>query len=131
MVDKLKTTALWTVYIFVVFIGVTIIASVFISALAPTFYPEEDISGIKEFVNTFCVFLSFLSVGLGVYSIVQTNGSGKQANEILNSIQAVERDQKLSQELMRVVASVVDNGKTMQSTDASKNGVWKQDKDVT
>ena len=102
-----------------------------VNVLAPTFFPEADISGIKEYINTFCAVLSFLSVGLGIYSIWQANGSGKQANEILKSIRAIEREQHLSLGLMRVITNVVDNGKTMKTSDASKDGAWKPDNDVS
>ncbi len=94
------------------------------------FFPNQDISGIKEYINTFCVILSFLSVGLGIYSIWQASVSGKQANEILKSIQAIEYEQNIAQGLMRVITNVVDNGKTIQTSDASKAGAWKQDNDT-
>lgn len=77
------------------------------------------------------MILSFLSVGLGIYSIWQANGSGKQANEILKSIRAIEREQHLSQDLMRVITNVVDNGKTMKTSNANNKGSWKPDHDIT
>lgn len=131
MSDRFKSTLLWTFYIALVIVGVFTIILLGVNVLAPTIMPETDISGIKEYINTFCVILSFLSVGLGIYSIWQANGSGKQANEILNSIRAIEREQHLSHELMRVITNVVDNGKNLKTSDARKEGEWKQDNDVT
>ena len=130
MSDKFKSTLLWTLYAAVVSIGVFTIILLGVNVLAPTFFPNTDISGIKEYINTFCVILSFLSVGLGIYSIWQSSVSSKQANEILKSIQAIEREQKLSQQLMQVISNAVDNGKTIKTSAASKNGLWKQDNDI-
>lgn len=130
MSEKFKSTLLWTLYVAVVFIAVFTVVLLSVNVLAPTFFPETDISGIKEYINTFCVILSFLSVGLGIYSIWQANGSGKQANEILKSIRAIEREQHLSQDLMRVISNVVDNGKTIMTSHASKEGSWKPDNDI-
>lgn len=130
MNGKLKQVVPWTLYISVVLIALFTIVSLVINVLAPTFFPQTDISGFKDYINTFCVILSFLSVGLGIYSIWQTNESGKQANEIMKSIQLIERDQHLSQDLLRVITNTVDNGKTMTS-DNVKTGLWKTDNDVT
>lgn len=130
MSDKFKSTVLWTLYVAVVLIGIFTIVLLGVNVLAPTFFPNQDISGIKEYINTFCVILSFLSVGLGIYSIWQASVSGKQANEILKSIQAIEYEQNIAQGLMRVITNVVDNGKTIQTSDASKAGAWKQDNDT-
>ena len=130
MSDKFKSTLLWTLYVAVVLIAVFTVISLGVNVLAPTFFPETDISGIKEYINTFCVILSFLSVGLGIFSIWQANGSGKQANEILKSIQAIEREQHMSQDLMRVITSVMDNGITIKTSDATKEGSWKPDNDI-
>lgn len=105
MSDKFKSTLLWTMYIAMVLVGGFTIVLLGVNVLAPTFFPQANISGIKEYINTFCVILSFLSVGLGIYSIWQANGSGKQANEILKSIRAIEREQHLSQDLMRVITT--------------------------
>lgn len=131
MSDKFKSTLLWTIYIAMVLIGVFTMVLLGVNVLAPTFFPETDISGIKEYINTFCVILSFLSVGLGIYSIWQANASGKQSNEIIKAIQAIEHEQHLSKELMRVITNVVDNGNTIKTSDASQNGSWKPDDDVT
>ncbi|MBD5469103.1 MAG: hypothetical protein HDR21_13255 [Lachnospiraceae bacterium] len=130
MGKKLKITVLWTVYIGIVIMGTFSVILLGIGALAPTFFPDKDISGIKGYVNTFCVILSILSVGLGVYSVWQSIGSGKQANEILNSLRAIEREQQMTKDYMRVVAAVVDNGKTTQTSNANMGGAWKTDKTI-
>lgn len=131
MSEKFKSTLLWTLYVAVVLIAIFTVVLLGVNVLAPTFFPKTDISGIKEYINTFCVILSFLSVGLGIYSIWQASGSGKQANEILKSIRAIEREQHLSQDLMRVITNVVDNGKTIKMSNASKENSWQPDNDIT
>lgn len=131
MSEKFKSTLLWTLYVAVVLIAIFTVVLLGVNVLAPTFFPKTDISGIKEYINTFCVILSFLSVGLGIYSIWQASGSGKQANEILKSIRAIEREQHLSQDLMRVITNVVDNGKTIKTSNASKENSWQPDNDIT
>ena len=77
------------------------------------------------------MILSFLSAGLGIYSIWQTYESGKQANEILKSVQAIEREQHLSQDLMRVITYVAGNGTTIKMSSANKNDLWEMDNDIT
>lgn len=131
MSEKFKSTLLWTLYVAVVLIAIFTVVLLGVNVLAPTFFPNTNISGIKEYINTFCVILSFLSVGLGVYSIWQTSGSGKQANEILKSIRAIEREQHLSQDLMRVISSVVDNGVTIKTSNASKENSWQPDNNIS
>ena len=131
MSEKFKSTLLWTLYVAVVLIAIFTVVLLGVNVLAPTFFPKTNISGIKEYINTFCVILSFLSVGLGIYSIWQASGSGKQANEILKSIQAIEHEQHLSQDLMRVITNVVDNGKTIKTSNASKESSWQPDNDIT
>lgn len=132
MSDKLKSVVLWTLYIALVLIGLFTVILLGVNVLAPTLFPQTDISGIKEYINTFCIILSFLSVGLGMYSIWQANISSKNANEILKSIRAIERDQHLlSNDLMQVITSVVVSGKTINASDASKKNSWKPDKDIT
>lgn len=130
MRDRLKQVVPWTFYIIVVLIMLFTIVSLCINILAPTFFPEKDISGFKNYINEFCVILSFLSVGLGIYSIWQTSGSGKQANEILKSIQAIEREQQLSKDLMRVINNVIDNGKTIKTSNVNKQNSWEPDSDI-
>lgn len=131
MSDKFKSTLLWTCYAVMVIVVLFTLVFLIVDVLAPTFFPEVDISGMKQYINTFCVILSFMSVVLGVYSIWQSNGSSKQANEILQSVQAIEREQHLSQGLMHVITSVVDNGTTIKTTNANKDNLWKPDCDVT
>lgn len=129
MSKKLKQIISWTLYVSIVIIAILTITSLIINVLAPTFFPEKDISGFKDYINIFCVILSFLSVGIGIYSVWQANVSGKQANEIMKSIQAIEREQYLSQELLRAISNVADNGKTMTS-DSGTESSWKPDNDI-
>lgn len=131
MDDKFKSTLLWTCYAVFMLVVLFTLILLGVDVLAPTFCPKANISGIKKYINTFCIILSFMSVVLGVYSIWQSNGSNKQANEILQSVQAIEREQHLSQDLMRVITNVVDNGSTIKTSSASKKSSWKPDNDVT
>lgn len=59
MSDRFKSTVLWTMYIAVVAIGLFTVILLAVNVLAPTFFPSTDISGIKEYINTFCIILSF------------------------------------------------------------------------
>lgn len=130
MSDRFKSTVLWTMYIAVVAIGLFTVILLAVNVLAPTFFPSTDISGIKEYINTFCIILSFLSVGLGMYSIWQASSSSKQANEILKSIREIELEQKTAKNLMRVIISVVDNGKTITTSNANTKESWKTDNNI-
>ena len=115
MSNRLKSTILWTIYIAMVLVGGFTIILIGIGIVTPIFSLKINTSGIEEYLNTFGMVLSCLSVGLGVYSIKQANGSEKQTNEILRSIQAVEREQNLSKSLL-IVESV-----TLRSEDKTNN----------
>ena len=78
-----------------VVIAVFTVISLCVSVVAPTFFPKTDISGFKNYINAFCIVLSFLSVGLGIFSIWQASESGKQANEMINSIQVLKQQQEI------------------------------------
>lgn len=121
MSDRLKHLISWTLYISVVLIALFTIVSLCINVLAPTCFPNADISGFKDYINTFCVILSFLSVGLGIYSILQAGESNKQANEVVNSIQAL----KQQQELLLVTLKSTNDLKIVSTNKA--NGNWSPD----
>lgn len=65
MSNRFKSTLLWTFYIALVIVGVFTIILLGVNVLAPTIMPETDISGIKEYINTFCVILSFYLLAWG------------------------------------------------------------------
>lgn len=56
---------------------------------------NANIDGFKSYINTFGIVLSFLSVGLGVFSIWQAFASGKQATEMIDSIHDLKQQQNL------------------------------------
>lgn len=122
MSDKLKRSVQWSLYIFIlIVISITMICLV-ISILSPTFFPEKDISGFKDYIDTLCVILSFLSVGLSVYSIIQAISSGKQANEMIKSIQELKAQQKI----LCVTLKSINACNVVSHTDAH-NDDWKPD----
>lgn len=121
MDTTLKRVILWSLYILIVIIAIFTLISLGINVFAPTFFPSVDISGFKDYINTFCVILSFLSVGLGVFSIVQANESGKQANEMATSIQAL----KQQQEILLVTLKSTNNQTIVKSNQAE--GEWQLD----
>lgn len=93
MNERLKTVVQWTIYILIIVVILFTITSLLISVLAPTFFPSANIDGFKGYINTFGIVLSFLSVGLGVYSIWQAFASGKQATEMISSIHDLKQQQ--------------------------------------
>ena len=65
MDEKLKKVTQWTLYILVMVFALFTLISLGIIVLAPTLFPELNIDGFKSYINTLCVILSVLSVGLG------------------------------------------------------------------
>ena len=126
--NKLKNTVLWTIYVSILLISIFTLICIIINVIAPTFFPERDISGFIQYVNIFGIILSFLSAGLGIFSIWQANVSNKQVSEILQSLQSIEHDKTLSKELIRVVGKIVDDGLTTLSSRAKTDGSWEPDK---
>lgn len=127
MSEKLKSTLFWTLYIALTAIGVITFIFLMINVLAPTFFPNANIDGIKDYINTFCIILSFLSIGLGFFSIWQSNEGSKQVKEILDSIIEIKTEQKLTHNLMTVIANNLDNGSTLEMANAQKGNTWKPD----
>lgn len=95
MSDKLKYTIQWSLYILMMVIVIVTIICLGTNIIAPTFFPNTNINGFKDYINTLCVILSFLSAGLGIYSILQTNVSEKQASEMINSIHELKEQQEI------------------------------------
>lgn len=77
----------------IILVALFTIISLLVSVLAPTFFPNANISGFKSYINTFGIVLSFSSVILGVYSIWQAFASGKQATEMINSLHDLKQQQ--------------------------------------
>lgn len=121
MSDKLKYTIQWSLYILMMVIVIVTFICLVINIIAPTFFPNKNISGFKDYVNTLCVILSFLSAGLGIYSILQANVSGKQANEMINSIHEL----KEQQEILLVTLKTTDNLSVVAAN--NPKGSWLQD----
>lgn len=90
---KFISVVLWTIYMLMVIVILLSLASIFVSILAPTFFPDADISGFQDYIDVFAIILSFLSVALGVFSIWQSYQSGKQATKMIDSINDIKEKQ--------------------------------------
>lgn len=123
---KLKKAAQWTTYFVIVFIILITVISLVVNLVAPTLFPSTDISGFRAYINTAAMILSFLSAGLGFFSIWQANTSNRQAVDILNGIHEIEAKQDL------LTKDIMSMGKqNVQRADANTNAVWTPDRDVT
>lgn len=121
MSDKLKHTIQWSLYILLMIIVIVTFICLGTNIIAPTFFPNTNINGFKDYINTLCVILSFLSAGLGIYSILQANISGKQASEMINSIHEL----KEQQEIFLVTLKTTDNLSVV--TANNPKGSWLHD----
>lgn len=107
MNELLKKAIHWTLYVIITFVIVITLLAVVIVMAAPTFFPEADISGFKDYVTTSSVILSFLSTGLGGFSIWQANSSGEQSAKILNGIRAIRMTQNaMSKDILKMSQNV-------------------------
>lgn len=118
---KLKKTIQWTLYVLVIVVTIITLLCLGINILAPTFFPNTDISGFTNYINVLCILLSFLSVGLGMYSIYQAAESGKQANKMINSIQALQKQQEL------LIVSLKKEGDNTIITELTNEIKWQKD----
>lgn len=121
MDTEFKRVIFWSLYILTAIIAIFTFIALGINVLAPTFFPNANISGFKDYINTFCIILSFLSVGLGVFSIIQANESSKQVSEMTSSIQAL----KQQQEIFLVTLKSTNNQNIVKSNQAE--GEWQPD----
>lgn len=124
-----KKTVLWTIYILGLFVILLTVLCVVVDMIAPTFFPNSNITGFLKYLDTFCIILSFLSVGLGFFSIWQANEGSKQINGLLKEMKTISEDQHLSKELMQVIAMAIDNGTTQKSS-KYKDSEWKPDNNI-
>lgn len=122
MDERLKKVTQWTIYILIVLIIIFTLVILLVLVIAPTFFPEKDVSGFKDYINTFCVLLSFLSAGLGLYSVFQATSSNKQAERMIQSIQEL----KYQQELLCVRLSPIDGERRVSASSHSEEG-WVRD----
>lgn len=106
--NKLKNTVLWTLYVSMLFVGLFFLLCSITIIIAPTFFPETDISGFKSYINVFGNVLSFLSVLLSVYSMYQASSGNKQMNEMLKMTQDIINEQEHTKETMREVIYKID-----------------------
>lgn len=65
--NTFKKTVLWTIYAVGLFVILLEILCVIVDMIAPTFFPDSNIAGFSKYLDTFCIILSFLSVGLGFF----------------------------------------------------------------
>uniref|UniRef100_UPI004055F309 hypothetical protein n=1 Tax=Agathobacter sp. TaxID=2021311 RepID=UPI004055F309 len=119
---KLKTAIQWGLYVLVAFISIMTLAALVISMIGPMFFPKTDISGVKNYINIACTILSFLSVGLGFFSIWQANQSGKQTIEMMQLLQNLEKKQS---EMMVTLKNI--NDPTVVTTQHDSNNTWTPD----
>ena len=94
MNERLKTVIQWSCYIGIAGYVIFILACLIIITIAPTLFPNVDVSGFREVITTAGMVLSFLSVGIGVFSIYQANISSKQTEKIVNSINVLKHQQE-------------------------------------
>lgn len=101
MSDKLKSFIHWmtTILIFVCIIGFIFIP-IAIIMLAPTFWPESDFSGFKDWISSASIFVSFFSAILGAYSIHQASDSNKTTQGILNDLQTIKANQEITNRII-------------------------------
>lgn len=123
MDDRLKKIIAWTTYIIAITVIILTIGALIVNMLAPTLFPNVDISGIKRYIDTLCVILSFLSAALGGYSIWQANTSGKQAANILKSIEHIESNTNMTKELVKNL----NKKDTTQTYNMNKKSGWNPD----
>ena len=82
----LKAVSMWAVLIFILLILLMLLGSATVQMIAPTFFPEADISGFIDVIQTASVLLSVISLVSGVVSLVLSHQSGKQAEKILEGV---------------------------------------------
>lgn len=94
MENKEKKIIFWTIYSAIITISILTLITLIIIMIAPTFFPQKDISGFQNYINVFCIILSFASVGLGICSIFQSYSSNQQAIKIIEFLQDIDYQQK-------------------------------------
>lgn len=110
MNERLKTVVQWTIYYALITISIWTFLSLMVCVLAPTVSPHTNISGFKDYVNTFAIILSFLSVLLGLFSVWQAYVSGKQSAEMINSLQDLKQRQNELLVTLKSTSSISSSG---------------------
>lgn len=103
MDQKLKKTIQWSVFVIILIALIISVVALVISMIQPTLFPGVNIDGFKSYITIASVFVSFLSAGLGGFSIWQANNSNKQSVQILNAISEIKSEQiKLSYHILSI-----------------------------
>ena len=125
MDDKLKTCIQWTIYVIVTGAIVFFLISLVITMIKPTCFPNIDISGFENHLTNAAVFVSFLSAGLGAFSVWQANSSSKQSVEIIKKLNEIENEQlKISNNILSIRKTNINK---KYSTESGQN--WDQEPD--
>lgn len=66
----------------------------------PIFWPQLDISSLSGFMESASIIVSFLSLGLGAYSVWQARESEIQMAEALSGIHSIDDRQKVLMQSM-------------------------------
>lgn len=81
-----------TIYIVVIVFVILLFVSIVISILQPTFFPDTDISGFKDIIQTSNALLGLSSVILAIYSVFQSRKGNAETNKILEEIRNLRSD---------------------------------------
>lgn len=98
-VEKLSKAIKWTSYITIVisFLVFIIIPGI-VCLIQPSFFPKLDISGFEKCLTIGSIIIGCVSLGLGLYSIVQSRkgeqllqGNLKETQTVLHELYNIER----------------------------------------
>lgn len=93
MSAKLRNVISWSIFILILIVLFIMIISFVVVMLQPTFFPDKDISGIKNSFNTASSLVGFFSAGIGCYSLWQASKNDKQVEKILQGIDIIKEHQ--------------------------------------
>lgn len=122
MNKRLKKTVQWTVYLLIVILVLFTLISATVNVIAPTFFPNANIDGFKDYLNMLSVLLSVSSAMLGAYSVWQASKGGKQTRKIIESVQTLKQQQ---QDIMLVVRENIKESKVNYVSNADSQ--WEKD----
>lgn len=125
MGSSLRKAIGWTIYIVIAIciVGGVLIPA-FVKMIQPTFFPQTDISGFSDWMQTSSIWVSFFSAALGGFSVWQATRSEKETKVVLDAITQTMNTIKCGQE---EIASFLHNPNFHYGQQKNSRESWTQD----
>lgn len=124
MDKRLKTVLQWSIFVLLMLIIVLMLIIPLACWVFSTIFKFDfDSSGISEIFGIAGVIISFLSAGLGCFSIWQANHGTQQTNKILEEVDSIKKQNDILKSMISLQQPNINYG----SAETSNSQCWSTD----